>query len=471
MTHPLDAFLDQHAERFETWLAELVAEPGVSATGMGLAQCAERLAALARRTGLAVEVLPTQGAPLVFGQLGDNPAWPTLLVTTHYDVQPEGDLSLWHSPPYEQTQRGERLFGRGASDAKGPVVAVLAAVEAAAATGALSGVNLKLLFDGEEEIGSPSLPAAVETYRELLAADAVITFDGNSLPDGRPQLNFGGGGILYLDLSVRTARGDIHANRGALVPNAAWRLIWALASLKDSSETITVPGFTEAIAPISAADRALLASHHWDDAAELASLGATAYLPRGDLSGPEALHLAPILGVASFHAGSTETGVSAILPATASARLYVGLRHAQSPETVAEQIRAHLAENGFDDVTVTIAAATEPSSHDTDSALGRLVAQKLTEFHGNSPALYPRANWYGRQGSWLGTRLGAHACQVAMVAPPQPNNHGPDEYIERRYFRRGMQCIARILAAARALPRRGDPGYGAIRPKSGEASS
>jgi len=466
----IDAYLSRHYERHESWLAQLMAEPGVSSTGVGLDQCAERLAALARQSGLQAQVLLTQGAPLVFAQLGSNDAWPTLLVTTHYDVQPEGPLLLWDSPPYELTARGDRLFGRGSSDAKGPVVAVLAALAAARETGALTGVNIKVLFDGEEEIGSPSLPAAVAQYRDLLAADAVLTFDGNSLPDGRPLVNFGGGGILYLDLAVRTARGDIHANRGALVPNAAWRLIWALASLKDSSETIQVAGVAEAITPISAADRALLASHRWDDAAELESLGAREYLRRGDYSAPEALHLAPIMGVAAFHAGPTDAGVSAVLPASASAKLYIGLRHAQSPQAVAAQVRAHLDKGGFGDVSVTVAAATEPSSHNTRSALGHLVIDQLTAFHGVAPAIYPRANWYGRQASWIGAELQIHACQVAMVAPPQPNNHGPNEYIERAYFQRGMQAIARILASANTLPQRGEVAYGDIGPEANSAS-
>ena len=465
----IDAYLEQHAERFETWLSELVSEPGVSATGKGLADCAERLASFAREAGLAVQVLPTAGAPLVFGQYGDDPDCPTLLVTTHYDVQPEGEAATWDTPPYVLTSRGDRLYGRGSSDAKGPVIAVLAAIAAARHAGALQGINLKVLFDGEEEIGSPSLPAAVEQYRDLFAADAVVTFDGNSLPDGRSLVNFGGGGILYLDMAVRTARCDIHANRGALVPNAAWRLIWALASLKDSSEHVRIAGFADSIASISDADRALLASHHWDDAAELESLGATGYLPRGDHTGPEALHLLPILGVAGFHAGQTDAGVSAVLPAQATAKLYVGLRHAQSPDEIAAKIRDHLDAAGFSDVAISIEASTEPSGHNTASALGRLVIGEISDFYGVAPAIYPRANWYGRQASWLGARLGAHACQVAMVAPPQPNNHGPNEYIERDYFRRGMAVIARIITQAHALPRRSDAHYGPLGPQAKDA--
>ena len=461
----LDAYVEQGRDRFVERLGGLIARPSVSTTGEGSRVCAEHLAGLMAETGLEARLLETEGALLVFGQLPGNDAWPTVLVTTHYDVQPVEPLELWQSPPYQPTQVGDRIFGRGSSDAKGPVSAVLAAVETVLQTGGLDGVNLKVLFDGEEEIGSPSLPGAIARYDDLLAADAVVTFDGNSLPDGRPLINFGGGGILYLDLGVRTARNDIHANRGALVPNALWRMVWALASLKDAQENILIDGFSDAISRISARDLSLLDSHPWSDAAELASIGADEFIPRDGHSGNEALHLLPIVGIAGLHGGYDVDGVAAVLPSNAGAKLYIGLRHAQSPEDVAAKIRAHLDRNGFADVTTTIVAGTEPSGHRTDSALARLVESEITKLYGRPAAVYPRANWYGRQASWIGSRIGAHACQISMIAPPQPNNHGPNEYIDISYLLRGIRFISRFILQASGLPRRGAADYGAIGPQ------
>jgi len=438
-------YIDAHAEHFLSALQALVRHPSDSTSGEGIRECAGFLADRMDDLGLNAELLETEGNPLVFGAWEQRAELPTLLITTHYDVQPAAPLDAWRHPPYEAVREGDHIWGRGTSDAKGPVTAVLSAVEAVMRSGSRPSVNLKVLLDGEEEIGSPSMPGAIARYQELIQADAVVTFDGNSMADGRPVINFGGGGLLYLQLDVETARNDIHANRGALVPNAAWRLAWALSSLKAPDEQITIDRFAENLVATNALDRELLQSHQWDDTLELESMGAFSFLPgRGGERGPESLHLLPIVGISGIHSGYSGGGVGAVLPASACAKVYIGLRANQTPDEIVSKIRNHLDRRNFDDIRLTVLGSTEPSFHRADSALASMVIDVAEKLYGRPPVVYPRGHWYGRQGSWIGSHIGANASQIAMIAPPQPNNHGSNEYMLVDYLLRGVNFISRL---------------------------
>jgi acetylornithine deacetylase/succinyl-diaminopimelate desuccinylase-like protein len=409
--------------------------------------------ALGEASGLRVRLLETEGNPLIYGEWEQRPGLPTLLITTHYDIQPPGPWERWSNPPFEGAIDADRVWGAGASDAKGPLTAILKAAETVTRAIDRPATNLKVLFDGEEEIGSPSMPCAVERYRDLIMADGVLTFDGNSAADGRALINFGGGGLLYLELEADTLEHDIHANRGALVPNAAWRLVWALGTLKTPDEQITIDGFDEHLNPITDGDRELLKSHTWDESEELRALGTRTLLPgRGGARVPEALHLLPIVAVSGISTGYTDDGVVTILPAKAKARVSIYLRAAQEPDDILRKLRSHLDRRGFSDIKITRLVATEPSSVPPDSPIGLLVRRQAESFFGVPPVVYPRAHWYGRQGSWIASRLGVPAAQISVVAPPQPNNPGPDEYMLFDYFLRGTRYIARILLAAEDLP-------------------
>jgi acetylornithine deacetylase/succinyl-diaminopimelate desuccinylase-like protein len=449
----VQGYIDAHSEEFAGELQTLIRLPSVSTSGEGIRECAEYLVSKLQRIGLESQLLETTGNPLVLGSLASRPGAPTLLITTHYDVQPAGPADDWDHPPYEAHRTGDTIWGRGASDAKGPVTAVISAVESVIGSGIPLDLNLKVLLDGEEEIGSPSMPEALERYGHLLHADAVVTFDGNSMADGRPIINFGGGGLLYLQLETRTARSDIHPNRGALVPNAAWRLIWALASLKSADEEITIEGFSDNLSPVSDADRALLKSHVWNDEVEREPLGAFSFLPgRGGERGPEALHLMPIVGVSGIQSGYVGEGVGAVLPAYARAMLYIGLRDKQTPNEIEEKIRNHFDRQGFGDVSITVLGSTEPSFHPSDSALASLVVDTVRDALEVAPVVYPRGHWYGRQGSWIGARIGAVAAQISIVAPAQPNDHGPNEFIPLDYLFRSIRYVSRVIVGSEQLP-------------------
>ncbi|MGH2606050.1 MAG: M20/M25/M40 family metallo-hydrolase, partial [Anaerolineales bacterium] len=222
-----------------------------------------------------VQIFPTARHPVVYGEhLLAGPEAPTVLFYGHYDVQPVDPVELWHSGPFEPTVRGEDLFGRGASDMKGQVVAHLKAVEAMVRTSGLP-INLKYLIEGEEEIGSPSLDAFVSAHRQELTSDFCLNADTNILAPDVPAITYALRGLAYFELRVQGATGDLHSGTfGGAVDNPAMVLCQVLASMRDGQGRITLPGYYDRVRPLPPDERAELARLPQDDAWWLRASGA-----------------------------------------------------------------------------------------------------------------------------------------------------------------------------------------------------
>jgi acetylornithine deacetylase/succinyl-diaminopimelate desuccinylase-like protein len=256
----LDAYLDDHLDESIAELSQLVAQPSVSAQNLGLVECAELVAGMLARRGFSVEVMPTGGAPVVFGERKGRTD-KTLLFYNHYDVQPPEPLELWDSPPFEPTLREGKLFGRGVSDDKGHLVSRLFAIDALLDIDGELPCNIKFAVEGEEEAGSVSLEPFVQANREKLAADACVWEFGYVDHREVPLQYLGLRGICYVELVVETAKIDVHSGiGGSIFPNAAWRLVWALRSLKGSDEYINLPGHYDKVLQPSQRDRELMAA-------------------------------------------------------------------------------------------------------------------------------------------------------------------------------------------------------------------
>src|SRR6184192_4516765 len=227
-------------------LTDFLRIPSVSTLPAHNADCraaAEWVAGELRRLGCReVQFLASGTHPVVWGVGPDVPGAPTLLLYGHYDVQPPDPLAEWTTPPFEPTARDGLLFGRGTSDNKGNLMARLQAIEAYKATVGPLPLRVRVLFEGEEEIGSAHLHEFARTHAEQLRADGCIWEAGYKDAAGRPTVNLGLKGICYVDLVVRGTKLDAHSSVGGIVPNAAWRLTWALASLKNERDEITVTG-------------------------------------------------------------------------------------------------------------------------------------------------------------------------------------------------------------------------------------
>lgn len=443
----LEQYIEEHGDELVGRLASLVRQPTISATGEGMLAGAALTAGTAQTCGVDARMIEGPGYPHVLGQAPEVKGAPTLLITTHYDVQPAEPLERWEVPPFELTMRQDgTMLGRGTTDAKGPVTAILAGVELLIQTRGAMPCNVKVLLDGEEEIGSPSMPWFVEHHQEELAADGVVTFDGNSESNGSAAINLGTGGLLYLALRVQTGQRDLHANLGALVPNAAWRLIWALASLKGPDESILIDDYETGLTPIRASEQTLFAKVPFDDETELRSLAVQSILDgRGGKQGPVSKHILPILGISGLQSGYDGEGIMAILPSEAEARLYIGLREAQQPDDILAKLRNHLERRGFSDIEVKVLGSSEPASCSLESTVAMAARRAAERTTGLAPAIYPRSSGYGRQGCWIAQHIGTDAAQVAAIGPNGARNHSANEFITRDYLLRGALLVAATI--------------------------
>ncbi|HEY1512622.1 MAG TPA: M20/M25/M40 family metallo-hydrolase [Gaiellaceae bacterium] len=323
------------SERLRSALAELVAIPSVSLdparAGDMRAAAAWVAAELAFAGGRVVE---TDGHPVVLGERMVSDAAPTVLVYGHYDVQPPGDESAWETPPFEPSIRDGRLYGRGATDDKGPVVVALEASRAS------TGVNLRFLFEGEEEIGSPSLPRFLDEHRDELASDLVVSADGAMWRASEPSIAIAAKGLLALDVEVAGPGSDLHSGRhGGAVLNPNHALAEVIASLHDADGRVAVPGFYDDVAELSADDRDALRRIAFDDETYRREIGAPVLHGEPSYSTLERLWTRPTLEVNELRGG----GAFTVIPSRATAHITCRLVPDQDPGRVFAAIASHVA--------------------------------------------------------------------------------------------------------------------------------
>jgi len=304
---------------------------------------------------------------------------------------------------------------------------------------------LKFLFDGEEESGSPSLPAFVAANTALLAADAALSFDGGFEASNRPQIGCGTSGLLYVEVRVRGAEQDLHSARARLVENPAWRLVWALAALKGPDERVNLPGFYDPIRPVTATERAALERVGWDDTEQQRSLGVTHFL--GGVSGSAALErllFTPTCNIAGFATGWMGAGHKTVLPSRAACRLDFRLVADQQPDDVLSTLRQFLDEHGCADFEIEDMGSIEPARTDLDTPFARLIIDAARQVYGVEPAVRPTADASGRQGVWLGGQLGGIPSAGTGIGPPDWRGHAPDEFITLDHYLDGIKYAATI---------------------------
>lgn len=439
-------YVDANKEKFVSDLQTLIQQPSISAQNKGVRECAELLVSMMESKGIKSSIIETDGHPLVFGQY-DVGAKKTLLIYNHYDVQPPEPLEEWMSPPFAAKIIGDRIIGRGATDCKGNLMSNLEAVEAFKKTVGNTPINVKFLFDGEEEIGSPSLPRFIEDNKDLLAADSVISTDAGFCVKGRPELNFGSCGIINVQLDVEAASKDLHSSRSRLVPNAAWRLVWALASLKDEKENILIPGFYNKVKSPTAEQRRYIEEAPWDDDDQKKSLGLVGKPFLGDVKGDEALEklmFTPTCDICGFLSGYTGLGPKSVLPHRASAKLSFRLVIDQNHNEIFESLVKHLKHQGFGDVKAEKTSFVEPSRSEINSDIAKSIISASEEVYGVKPMIKPTGEASGRTGNWIGNRLDLPAAKTG-IGPPDWFGHAPNEFMTISHYINGIKFAATIL--------------------------
>jgi len=442
MMDDIAAYVVAHERAFLDLLLEYLAQPSVSATGEGVDAAAEFAAAIMRESGLSPRILPTGGGPVVLGTAGGPPGSPHVLVYGHYDVQPAGPLDQWLSPPFAPEIRDGRVYGRGSGDNKGQHLAHLLGLRALNEVRGGLPCRVTVLLDGEEEMGSPNMPAFAAANRDLLDADLVVWSDGPVHENGQACVTLGVRGIVKFTLRVRGSRYATHSgNWGGVAPNPAWRLVEVLSTMRSPDGRVLVEGFYDDVRPFSDEERAALAALPVDEPAILASLGVSGFDAPADRGFHERLAAWPTFSINTLtceDAGEHRT----VIPTVAVAGCDVRLVDNQRSERVAELIRAHLARVA-PDVEFVEQGSMEPSRTSMSAPyLDAIVAGTAAGF-GEQPLVLPSLG--GSLPLFAFSDVLGLPCYGVPLANVDEANHAPNENFELWRFYAGIRTSAAVL--------------------------
>ncbi|MDH5508127.1 MAG: dipeptidase [Anaerolineae bacterium] len=440
-------FAQDNQARFLDELKEFIAIPSISADPTHKPQiqaAAEWVAAKLTALGAAnVAVMPTGGHPVVYGELmAAGPGAPTIAVYGHYDVQPPDPLDLWETGPFEATQRGDNLYGRGASDMKGQIMASLNAIEAVLKHGGLS-VNIKFLIEGEEEEGSPNLAPFIEKHKDLLACDFALNPDSGMLAPDLPTISYSLRGLAYFEIRMSGPAQDLHSGQyGGVVRNPANELARLIGGMHDASGRITLPGFYDKVRELEADERKELARLPMNEAFYLDQTGAPV-LTGGEqgFTPVERAGGRPTLDVNGIVSGFIGEGQKTVLPAKAMAKISMRLVPDQDPEEVHGQLIQYMQENADPGVTWEVVfmskAVASMAARDSDGV--QAVSQAMESVWGTRP-VYMRVGGTIPVVGDMQQILGADSVLVGFGLPDD-NLHSPNEKLHLPTWQRGIDTL------------------------------
>lgn len=446
-----EAFLSDRTATFMHELSELLAIPSISTDPEHRADVRRAAAWTAQRLRDAgiegVTVAETGGHPVVVGEWLHAPGRPTLLFYGHFDVQPPDPLALWTTPPFQPAVREGCLFARGASDMKANLLMPVEACEAWLRSRGALPVNVKFLYEGEEEIGSPSLGPFAAAHQDLLACDVAISADSGQAGPEQPALLVGLRGLAGLQIDVRSARTDLHSGlMGGLVPNAAQVVAQIVASLKRPDGRILVEGFYDDVTELSPAERDTLRALPDDSEAVLEATGAKSLAGEPGFSPRERNWARPTLDVNGIWGGFQGEGVKTVIPAEAHAKVTCRLVPAQRPDRIVDLLSQHVRREApaeVDVVLTRLAGAADPYLLPPDHAGLAAAERALKAIYGREP---------------LRVRMGASVPATAILrreldvwtvpfgfSLTDERAHAPDEFIRLASIEKGRRAFVRLL--------------------------
>ena len=442
-----DAYIDMNADRFLDEFFELLRIQSIStdpAYAEHVHEAASWVAARMEKAGLTAEVIETDGHPLVMGKHAAGPDAPTLLVYAHYDVQPADPIDEWDSAPFEPEIRDGILYARGAADDKAQVILQIAAAEAALATEGLP-VNLILLFEGEEEVGSESLEPYVARNAEALSPDHVVIADSLMFKPDTPSLIFGMRGMAYFEMEVRSAEHDLHSGQyGGAVPNPAHVMARIIASFYDEQGRVTIEGFYDDVADAPPGAREKWATIGYDEPAYQRTAGGAHLEGEEGFATHERLWIRPCLDVNGMISGYTGPGNKTVLPGVASAKVSCRLVPDQDPELIEKAMYAHVAALAPEGVEVTVrmtqgnpAWRAEPTGN-----LYEAGAAALQDVYGVEPVRVCHGGSLPIARQFADTLTPSVA--VMGFAVPGANMHAPNEQLPISQVEKGAKAMVRV---------------------------
>ncbi len=366
--HPLK-HIDTHMNNLISELQILIQQPSVSAKNEGIEECAQLVKKILEKSGISSEILRLKNvAPIVYGEIKSkkNPNR-TLLFYNHYDVQPAEPFELWDDPPFGGKIKGNKIFGRGASDDKGELITRIKAVQAHLKTTGDVPCNVKFVIEGEEETGSAHIDQYLKKYKKKFSCDGVIWEFGYVDSKNRPIIGLGMKGLLYVELSVRESIRDAHSSLAVLIKNPAWRLIEALKTLRDSDGKVLIKDWYKEVTPFSKKDLEIISKEPFDEKSFKKEFGIKSFVGNmHGISAKKALVGNATCNIAGFVSGYTGKGAKTVLPGDALVKIDFRLVPKMDPKKQIVRLKQHLKSKGFSDVSIKIfhgeeAARTNPS--------------------------------------------------------------------------------------------------------------
>lgn len=446
----LDAYFSENREKHLEELFEFLRIPSISSLSehkQDMQTAAQWLADKLQQLNIEnVSIDQTEGHPVVYGEWLHAEGKPTILFYGHYDVQPVDPLHLWESEPFNPVIRDNKLFARGASDDKGQVFMHLKMIEALFATEGTLPVNVKFIYEGEEEIGSPNLPAYVEANKEKLSADLILISDTGLYAPGKPAVCYGLRGLTGVQIDVRGAKGDLHSGLyGGGVQNAIHALTEILASFRDEHGTIQVEGFYDKVLPLTEEERQAYQDLNFDEEALKEDIGVKELFGEEGFTYLEQTWARPTLEINGIFGGFSGEGIKTVLPAEAGAKITCRLVPDQDPNEIVALLKAHIEKHKPKGVDVTVsefdkgAPYLTPFDHPLIQAAGRSYERVY-----NVPTAFTRG----------GGSIPIVAAFDEILALPvvlmgfglnSENFHAPNEHFHLENFDKGLRVLGDYL--------------------------
>jgi len=443
MTNTVVDFINLHRDRYVDELKAYLAIPSISALPAhhgDVVRCAEWTAEEMKRIGLAgVKLLDTPGNPVVYGEWLGAAGAPTILFYGHYDVQPVDPLELWESPPFEATIRDGEIYARGSADDKGQVFMHFKAIEAHLKQNGKLPVNMKIILEGEEEVGSVNLDNFIRDHKSDLGADVVVISDSPMFARGVPSICYGLRGLVYFQIDLRGSSTDLHSGSfGGAVANPAFVLSQMLAQMKDRGGHIKIPGFYDDVVPLQDEERKAWASLPFNEKKFKKDFGLPKVTGETGYTTLERTWARPTFEINGLLSGFTGEGAKTVLPAVAMAKVSMRLVPNQSPDKIAELFEAHVKDiaPGTVELKITRMHGGKPWMTSYDNPFVQAAGRAIEKGFGRKP-VFTREGGSIPVVSTFQEELGLPSVLFG-VGLPDENAHAPNEKLDVANFHGGI---------------------------------
>lgn len=431
--------LNEKKEEHLEALFTLLKQPSISTLNIGIEECADLLLNLMTEAGVDARLMDTGGHPVVYGEYSRPENTRTILFYGHYDVQPADPLDLWHSDPFTPTIRDGKIYGRGTGDNKGQLIAHVLAVKTLLEQNGSLPVNVKFLFEGEEEKGSVNLASFVENNKELLKADIAYTADGPMEADGQPTVTLGNRGLLYSEVTAQGADRDNHSgNKGNIAPDPAMALMNLVRSMINEDGNVLINGFYDGLVPPTSDELDYLRSIPFNPDKTAQVIGMKSL----NMTNEEYytnLCFRPTFTIAGFESGYTGEGTKTIIPSKAKMKLDMRLAPSQDPDILFKAVKKHV--DAFDslcEITIEKLSGVKPSKTPLSHPLVQQIIDSVEVAYDKAPIVLPALGGTGPM--YVFTDILGIPSVTVPYANVDEDNHSPNENMGLKEFYWGIQA-------------------------------